>query len=101
VICVYTPIIRVTSVTSVTCVTCVTCVTPGGRAPSLLQAWLVKPSVLEPYATLRGWFDTVKAEPRTQTVLRGESSMGKLEQYYQAVESKDVCRDGDERGRWG
>ena len=46
-------------------------------------------------------FDAVKADPRTQTVLRGESSMGELEQYYQAADSKDVCRDGDERGRWG
>ena len=67
----------------------------------LYQAWLVDASALEPYATLRGWFDAVKADPRTQTVLRGESSMGELEQYYLAADSKDVCRDGDERGRWG
>ena len=67
----------------------------------LYQAWLVEPSTLKPYAALRGWFDAVRAHPRTQTVLRGQSSMGDLGQYYQSADSKDVCRDGDERGRWG
>jgi len=67
----------------------------------LYQAWLVEPTCLEPHATLRAWFGAIRADPRTHRVTSGESTMGALEQYYQAADSKDVCRDADERGRWG
>lgn len=67
----------------------------------LYQAFLVEPTCLQPHATLCAWFDAIKADPRTHRVISGKSTMGELEQYYQAADSKDVCRDADERGRWG
>lgn len=65
------------------------------------QIKLVKEDVLEEYSNLESWYEYVKELEVTQVVLRGESSMGVLEQYFLPRGHLLICKRGDERGRWG
>ena len=65
------------------------------------QACLVEPSIFEGHPELNVWFRSVKLDPRTARVIAGDSSMGELQQYFLTADSKDVCKKGDQRGRWG
>ncbi|GMH93044.1 hypothetical protein TrVE_jg7784 [Triparma verrucosa] len=67
----------------------------------LYQAHLVRPSIFAGTPGLEGWFDALKTDRRTRSVLSGESPMGKLEQYFLEAGSARICELGDERGRWG
>ena len=65
----------------------------------LHQCALVDGAVLDAprHAALKAWFRGVAADPRTARVLSGRSAMGPLHQYFQAIDSPDVCVLGDER----
>ena len=65
----------------------------------LHQCVLVDSTVLDApqHATLKAWFGGVVADPRTVRVLSGRSAMGPLHQYFQAIDSPDVCKLDDER----
>jgi len=65
----------------------------------LYQAWIIHTEVFSGYPKLGKWFDWIKANPCTQKVLKGESPMGNLKQYYLSIDSPDICSLGDERGR--
>ena len=55
----------------------------------------------EKYPKLFDWFILVQEDERTKDVTFGRSPMGELQPYYLHAESVDICKKGDERGRWG
>ena len=55
----------------------------------------------EKYPKLFDWFMLVQEDERTKDVTFGRSPMGELQPYYLHAESVDICKKGDERGRWG
>ena len=77
--------------------------------PVTRSAWLrpwnhaAPGSVLLPekYPKLFDWFILVQEDERTKDVTFGRSPMGELQPYYLHAESVDICKKGDERGRWG
>ena len=50
---------------------------------------------------LHRWYQEIADHELTKAVVEGKSSMGELGQYYQHADSTEVCREADERGRWG
>ena len=67
----------------------------------LRQARLVDDAIFARTPRLGLWYERVRASEPTQRVLRGESPMGVLKQYYLPLGSAEICSLGDERGRWG
>ena len=67
----------------------------------LHQARLVDDAIFARTPRLGLWYERVRASEPTQRVLRGESPMGVLKQYYLPLGSAEICSLGDERGRWG
>ena len=65
------------------------------------QATLVESTVLDGHDDLGAWFRGVRAAAATETVLSGRSAMGPLHQYFQAIDSPDVCKIDDEREEEG
>ena len=65
------------------------------------QARLVDDAIFARTPRLGLWYERVRASEPTQRVLRGESPMGVLKQYYLPLGSAEICSLGDERGRWG
>ena len=60
-------------------------------------AALVKDLNLSQYPNLHAWYTATLNSESTQKVLKGESKMGQLNQYFQADDSEDVCKVADER----
>ena len=60
------------------------------------QACLVAPFI-SLYPKLQAWYNEIQTSESTQKVLKGESKMGNLNQYFQSADSDNVCKVADER----
>ena len=66
----------------------------------LYQCTLVDGACLAQYPKLAKWFNTLKANKKTERVLSGKSSMGTLTPYFISPQSAEYAEAGDKGGRW-